>query len=190
MSLSIEKLCGKGVGVIKNRIFWLVAVIGILLDQASKWWAVTVLQPQFEIQLWPGVFHLTYVENFGAAWSLFENSGGFLRWISLAVAVALMAMGLFSRLSRWEQLGYGFVLAGAVGNGIDRFVQGYVVDLFNFTLINFPVFNVADVAINIGVGCLVVATFLRARAPEPDSKTDPAEPSQPALRDHNDPPPS
>ncbi|NJL98316.1 MAG: lipoprotein signal peptidase [Synechococcaceae cyanobacterium RM1_1_27] len=180
----------KKVNLQQNGVFWLVAVTGILLDQASKWWAVTVLQPQFEIQLWPGVFHLTYVENFGAAWSLFENSGGFLRWISLVVTVALMAMGLFSHLSRWEQWGYGFVLAGAAGNGIDRFAQGYVVDLFNFTLISFPVFNVADVAINIGVGCLVVASVLRARAPEPESKTDPSESARPALRDHNDAPPS
>lgn len=147
----------------KNGVFWLVAILGILLDQITKLWAVQVLQPQFEIQLWPEVFHLTYVENRGAAWSLFENAGGFLRWVSLGVAVALILVGILNRLTRWEQWGYGFVLAGAVGNGIDRFVQGYVVDLFNVTLIDFPVFNVADIAINVGVGCLVIASLRRGK---------------------------
>jgi signal peptidase II (EC:3.4.23.36). Aspartic peptidase. MEROPS family A08 len=59
-------------------------------------------------------------------------------------------------LGRWEQAGYGLVWAGAVGNGIDRFVNGYVVDFFNLIWIRFPVFNVADVAINLGVACLLI----------------------------------
>ena len=58
-----------------------------------------------------------------------------------------------------EQLGYGFVLAGALGNGVDRFLFGYVVDFLDFRLINFPVFNLADVCINIGIICLLIASF-------------------------------
>ncbi len=172
----------KKVSLQRNGVFWLVAVLGILLDQVTKLWAVQALQPQFEIQLWPGVFHLTYVENPGAAWSLFENAGSFLRWVSLGVSVALGLVGILSHLSRWEQLGYGFVLAGAVGNGIDRFVQGYVVDMFNFALIQFPVFNVADIAINVGVACLIMASFQR-------KKTKPKDPdSIQALPESTDPP--
>ncbi len=146
----------------KNGGFWLLAVIGVILDRITKQWAVARLmpRPEFpnpEIQLWPEVFHLTYVENRGAAWSLFEDSGGFLRWISLIVSLILIAYAIWGpRQGRWEQTGYGLILAGAVGNGIDRFVSGYVVDFLNFTLIQFPVFNVADVAINIGVGCLLL----------------------------------
>ncbi len=170
----------KKAALLRNGVFWLVAILGILLDQVTKLWAVQVLQPQFEIQLWPGVFHLTYVENPGAAWSLFENAGGFLRWVSLGVSVALMMVGILSHLSRWEQWGYGFVLAGAVGNGIDRFVQGYVVDMFSFTLIQFPVFNVADIAINVGVACLVIASFRRHRVKDPDPLK--------ALPENTDPP--
>lgn len=59
----------------------------------------------------------------------------------------------------WEQLGYGLILGGALGNGIDRFALGYVVDFLDFRLINFPVFNLADVFINIGIVCLLIATF-------------------------------
>ena len=59
-----------------------------------------------------------------------------------------------------EQLGYGFILSGAVGNGIDRFLFGYVIDFLDFRLINFPVFNIADVAINVGVIILLFYSFI------------------------------
>ena len=58
-----------------------------------------------------------------------------------------------------EQSGYGFILAGAVGNGIDRFFLGHVIDFLDFRLINFPIFNLADVFINIGIFCLLLANF-------------------------------
>ena len=63
------------------------------------------------------------------------------------------------RFDRWEQLGYGLILGGALGNGIDRFVSGYVVDFLHFRLIDFPIFNLADVSINIGIICLLIAAF-------------------------------
>lgn len=142
---------------VKNAGFWLAAILGLILDQVSKRWAVERLLPGPEIRLWPGVFHLTYVENTGAAWSLFAESGEFLKWISLAVSLALIVLAVRGEsMSAWEQAGYGLILAGAAGNGIDRFTTGYVVDFFNFVWIGFPVFNVADVAINIGVACLLI----------------------------------
>ncbi|MGY2838686.1 signal peptidase II [Thermostichus sp. MS-CIW-41] len=141
----------------KNKGFWLAGILGVILDQATKHWAVERLLPGPEIELWPGVFHLTYVENTGAAWSLFEDSAELLKWISLGVALALALLAIRGGiLGRWEQAGYGLVWAGAVGNGIDRFVNGYVVDFFNLIWIRFPVFNVADVAINLGVACLLI----------------------------------
>lgn len=144
----------------KNTGFWLAGILGLLLDQASKRWAVERLLPGPEIELWPGVFHLTYVENTGAAWSLFADSAEFLKWVSLGVAVALALLAIRgSSLGRWEQVGYGLVWAGAMRNGIDRFLNGYVVDFFNFVWIGFPVFNVADVAINVGVACLLVGLW-------------------------------
>ncbi|NJK63684.1 MAG: lipoprotein signal peptidase [Synechococcaceae cyanobacterium SM2_3_1] len=151
----------------KHSGFWLAAVVAVIADQLTKRWAVQTLMPGPELQIWPEVFHLTYVENTGAAWSLFEQSGGFLKWISLVVAVALIVFALrVPRMSGWEQAGYGLILAGAVGNGIDRFIQGYVVDFLNFTLINFPVFNIADVAINLGVACLIMSILLQNPQPE------------------------
>lgn len=61
-----------------------------------------------------------------------------------------------------EQLGYGFILGGALGNGIDRFLAGSVVDFLDFRLIHFPVFNLADVSINVGIICLLIASFPKA----------------------------
>ncbi len=111
--------------------------------------------------LWPGVFHFTYVENPGAAFSWFSQSGEWLRWLSLGVSLALGIWAWVSpRMGRWEQWGYGFIFSGAFGNGIDRFAAGRVVDFLDFRWINFAVFNVADVMINVGIACLILGAFL------------------------------
>ncbi len=149
----------------KNRLFWIVAIAGLILDQVTKY---LVVQNFAEIgdtfSLWENVFHFTYVENTGAAFSFFQGGVGWLRWLSLIVSLGLMAMAWFgSRLQINEQLGYGFILAGALGNGIDRFLFGYVVDFLDFRLISFPVFNLADVSINIGIFFLLLAMFIDQR---------------------------
>lgn len=155
----------------KNRLFWLVAIIGFLLDQATKLLVVESFQEVgTTIALWEDVFHLTYVVNTGAAFSLFAENGSWLRWLSLAVTLGLMLFAWLSpRLPKLEQLGYGFILAGAAGNGLDRFLFGYVVDFLDFRLIQFPVFNLADICINIGIICLITTNLpvsYRSRPPK------------------------
>jgi signal peptidase II len=147
------------------------AVVSIILDHLTKFWVVRTFQLGDTWPLWQGVFHFTYVTNTGAAFSLFSNGGVYwLRWLSLIVSVALMAWAWFGpKFPRWEQVGYGFILGGALGNGIDRFLLGYVVDFLDFRLIRFPVFNLADVFINIGIFCLLIATF---RGGPPSGETD------------------
>ena len=146
---------------VRNFIFWVAALVGLGLDQLTKFWVVQTFDltiPPQTIPLWPGVFHFTFVTNTGAAFSLFSENGDWLRWLSLAVSVGLILLGLLAPLAnRFEQAGYGFVLGGALGNGIDRFLSGEVVDFLDFRLIQFPVFNLADVFINIGIFCLLVA---------------------------------
>ena len=136
-------------------------MISIVLDHLTKFWVVQNFQLEESLALWPGVFNLTYVTNTGAAFSLFSNGGVYwLRWLSLIVSLGLMSFAWFGpRFDRWEQLGYGLILGGALGNGIDRFVSGYVVDFLHFRLIDFPIFNLADVSINIGIICLLIAAF-------------------------------
>ena len=148
---------------VRNWIFWVAALIGLGFDQLTKFWVVRTFEltvPPQTIPLWSGVFHFTYVTNTGAAFSLFSENGDWLRWLSLVVSFGLILLGLFAPLaSRFEQAGYGFVLGGALGNGIDRFLSGEVVDFLDFRLIQFPVFNLADVFINIGILCLLIAAF-------------------------------
>ena len=145
---------------LKNRFFWIAAIAAILLDQVTKYWVIQTFSLGETQPLIKGIFHFTYVQNTGAAFSLFAGKVEWLRWLSLFVSLALIALALLGPVLRnWDQWGYGLILGGAVGNGIDRFVLSYVIDFLDFRLINFPVFNLADVFINIGIACLFIASF-------------------------------
>ncbi|MEH2300644.1 signal peptidase II [Nostoc sp.] len=145
---------------LKNRLFWIAAFIAFFLDQITKYWVVQTFRLGQTLPLLPGIFHFTYVTNTGAAFSLLSGKVEWLRWLSLGVSLVLIALALFSpMLNLWDQLGYGLILGGAMGNGIDRFVLGYVVDFLDFRLINFAVFNVADSFISIGIVCLLIASL-------------------------------
>ena len=120
----------------------LIPLIGVVADQLVKYWASTALREAGTIPLWEGVFHLTYCENTGAAFSLLSGH----RWVLLAVTAAAL-IGMFVVLSKnYMKNAFGrtslrLIIAGAVGNMLDRFLLGYVVDMFDFRLIDFPVFN-------------------------------------------------
>lgn len=145
---------------IKNRLFWITAFIGLMIDQVTKYWVVESFDLGETIALWEGVFHFTFVTNTGAAFSLFSNSGGWLKWLSLIVSIGLVILALAGPvMNAWEQAGFGFILGGALGNGLDRFASGEVVDFLDFRLINFPIFNMADVFINIGIICILITAF-------------------------------
>ncbi|HEY9825454.1 MAG TPA: signal peptidase II [Stenomitos sp.] len=157
----------------RNPMFWLAAVLSFLLDRLSKQWIVDHFQltnPPQSLPIWQDVFHITYVTNKGAAFSLFQGEG-WLRWLSLLVTLALIYYGLFGTpLRAWEQAGYGFLLGGAAGNGVDRMLTGQVVDFLDVRLIHFPVFNLADIAINIGLACLFISLWTRSpQTAEPPS---------------------
>ena len=135
----------------------LIPVICIVLDQIVKYWAATDLQTIGSIPLWKGVFHLTYCENTGAAFSMFTGQ----RWMLLAVTVVLLVGLLWALYKGWMQNTFGrlslqLIIGGAIGNMIDRILMGYVVDMFDFCLIDFPIFNVADIFLCVGVGMMVI----------------------------------
>jgi signal peptidase II len=149
-----------------NSWFWVAALSGLALDRLSKYWVLHQFVLGQSLPLWPQVFHLTYVLNSGAAFSLFTGGGYWLRWLSLAVSVALACWAWFGPpFKRWEQWGFGLIFSGAFGNGIDRFATGKVVDFLDFRLIHFPIFNVADVCINLGLAVLVLGSFWQMRRP-------------------------
>jgi signal peptidase II len=140
------------------------AVAGALvfaLDRATKFWVSHSLLPGQ--QLWPSLpVHIYYAENSGAAFSILPNAD----WLFLVVAVTVVAAiawrwRLLSRDPWWVQVGVGMLLGGAVANAWDRISQGYVVDFIQ--LPHWPVFNVADSGITLGVVVVFIRIFLSGR---------------------------
>jgi signal peptidase II len=126
----------------------------ILLDQLTKVWAVDRLKDQQPIVWIQGVFELSYVENRGAAFGLFQNQRILFLICMLVVLVAAayiyVKLPAEKRFIPMRTIAV-FVGAGAVGNAIDRIFRGYVVDFFYFSLIDFPVFNVADIYVTVSM---------------------------------------
>lgn len=125
-------------------------VVLVSLDQFVKYLTVThlMLKP---IVLIENVFELTYVENKGAAWSILENQIWFFILMTVII-LALIAYACYKKMiyTKLSQISLVLICAGAIGNLIDRITHGYVIDMFSFKLINFPVFNVADICIVCG----------------------------------------
>jgi signal peptidase II len=138
-------------------VSWALALALLVLDQGSKLWAVRELLPGEVGTLLPGVLRLRLVWNTGAAFSLLTGSTPLLALISLVVCVAVA--GLLLRrppTTLTPALAFGFLLGGAAGNGIDRWRLGAVIDFLEFVPVQFPVFNLADVAINLAVLCFAL----------------------------------
>lgn len=141
----------------------------LILDQLTKL-AVRAAGDAFHVTIIPGVLDLAYVRNTGAAFSFGEGHG--LAFVVLAVAVVIAVAVYLVRapeLSRVEVAGLALVCAGAVGNAIDRLLLGFVTDFFMTTFIDFPVFNVADIAITCGVVLAFVGYILLSPAAQVDA---------------------
>ncbi|MFM7315207.1 MAG: signal peptidase II [Cyanobium sp.] len=139
---------------------WLVALAGLLIDQHSKAWAIQHLNPGQPQPLLPGLLQLRRVANSGAAFSLFSGNSHLLGVVSAVVALAV-AGWLLLRPPRglWLNLALALVMAGALGNGLDRWRLGVVIDFLELVPIHFPIFNFADVAINAAVVCFLLDSW-------------------------------
>ena len=129
----------------------------ILLDQVSKFLVLTTLGLEKSKTIIPNLLNFTLVKNKGAAFSLFSNSTNILTIISILTSLLLITVILkFPQKSFWNSIGLALLLGGTVGNGIDRFFKGYVLDFLDLVPINFPIFNVADISINIAIICFII----------------------------------
>ncbi len=141
----------------QQKLSYLLAAAVVLADQFSKAWAQQALQPGLPHPFLPGLLELLLTWNTGAAFSLFSGATQALGLISLAVGAALVvAIARQGTMRLPRSLALGFLLGGAIGNGIDRWRLGAVVDFLSLVPINFPVFNLADIAINLAVLCLAI----------------------------------
>ena len=136
------------------------SVFMVVLDQLSKHWARNTLVQGEAIPFVPGLLQLTLVRNTGAAFSLFRDSSTLLGGLSLVVALGVSVwVWREPRRGLWMGLALGFLLGGTIGNGIDRWRLGHVTDFLELVPIQFPIFNWADVAINLAVLCFVIDAF-------------------------------
>lgn len=139
----------------------LLAVVVLLADQISKEWVLNHLIPGRLEPFLPGLLALQRVRNDGAAFSLFSGATPLLGVVSLLVSVGVLAWILRRPPQSLRlALGAGFLLGGALGNGLDRWRHGAVTDFLALVPISFPVFNLADVAINLAVACFVLDQLL------------------------------
>lgn len=135
-------------------LYFLLSAALVGLDQLVKWWIRGNIPPGEAIPFLPHLLDLTYTQNTGAAFSSFSGMTWLLTLVSLGASIvvaALLAKSYFPGV--WGKLSLSLILAGAVGNLIDRAFLGFVTDMFETTFMNFAVFNVADI-------CVVVGGFL------------------------------
>lgn len=139
-------------------LYPLLTILFLLLDQLVKWAVSTHVAINHTLVLLPGVMGLTDLHNRGAAWSILEGQLWFFILITfVAIAIIITLMYRF-RTHRAVMVCLSLILAGTLGNFIDRIRLGYVVDMFETLFINFPVFNVADCCLTIGV--IALAWFI------------------------------
>ena len=139
--------------------FFLGIFIIAILDQAAKFFVAGLLPTVKTIPIISDIFHLTYVENTGAGFGVFSGYTWILTLLTLVVIIAAVSYVAVKRpTNRMFLTGFTFMIGGAVGNVVDRIRLGYVIDFFDFRLINFPVFNIADCFIT--VGAIIFAVYV------------------------------
>ncbi|WP_143425955.1 signal peptidase II [Gilliamella sp. wkB308] len=153
----------------ENGLYWLMtSTIVFFIDIASKFWILNKFHLYESINVLP-FFSITYVQNIGAAFSIFEGQ----RWMLAAVALLISGAILYmlyrnKRQQKLENFSLSLILGGALGNLFDRLYHGFVVDFLdvNFGSWHYPTFNIADCAICIGIGLFILSSYKKPQKTE------------------------
>ena len=146
-------------------VYFLISALLVGLDQWSKYLTVQNISLGETKEFIPGFLSLTHLRNTGAAWSLLEGKMIFFYVITVIVSVVIIYLLIKNyKKSIWYSVGLSFVLAGTIGNFIDRVRLGYVVDMLQTDFMNFPIFNVADSTLVVGVICIFIYLILDEKA--------------------------
>lgn len=138
----------------------IIAVILIAVDQIVKNWAAETLI-HGDIAIIENVLYFKYAENTGVAFSMFSDNRWILVGVTAIMLIVVLAFFLSGKVTdKLEQFALALMLAGGVGNLIDRISLGYVIDFIDVRIINFAIFNIADMCICIGAGLVVLAVYL------------------------------
>ena len=134
--------------------FWLTTLLVLVIDQLSKLWIVNNFAPGESRVIWNKVLWLTYVQNQGAAFGILQGHSWLFFLCAILVMIILVVINSKQRLPATMQVIFGLIMAGAIGNLLDRLRLNYVVDFFDLGW--WPVFNIADMAIVCGAILLVI----------------------------------
>ena len=148
---------------IQTKIYFLsFSIFIILIDQYTKYLMFFNYKKFINKNFL--IFRLDFVKNYGAAFNIFSGSRIFLSFISIIFSILLIYL-IFRKntINTIDLYSYSFILGGTFGNGLDRIFKGFVIDFINLNIINFPVFNIADISINIGFIFLLYNIFKNKR---------------------------
>lgn len=138
----------------------LILIVGlIIVDQIVKHWVTSNIPLNGSRTFIPGLLDLDNLHNTGAAWSMLEGRQWFFAVITVIAIIVVAYLMWKNRRSAWMMTGLSLIMAGAVGNFIDRLSQRYVVDMFALRNVNFPVFNVADACLTVGVFIMLIVVL-------------------------------
>lgn len=162
----------------KAAVFVPLVVVWLLLDLATKAYFNGFSVGQVVAGPFLGLVQFRLVHNTGAAWGMFDDATIGLGVMSLLVCVALTVylFGFAKNATVPETVGLGLIVAGGLGNVIDRFTQGYVVDFIDTVFIDFPTFNVADIGVTCGFVIFFLGFFLAARKEDREAASTGATP--------------
>ena len=142
--------------------FFSISIFIILIDQFTKY--LMLINNKKFINKDLLLFKLDFVKNYGAAFNIFSGNRILLSFISIVFSILLIYLILSkNKFNLFDLYSYSFILGGTISNGIDRILKGYVIDFINLNFINFPVFNIADISINIGFIFLIYNIFKNNR---------------------------
>ena len=134
-------------------LYSILALLIIAVDQITK----LIVKPTTNIKLIPGIINITYHENTGAAFGIFENQVSILGIISVLFCIGLIIYIIRKKPeSTLQKISFMLIFAGAAGNAIDRIFRNGVIDFIETAFMDFPIFNVADIAITVGAALLVI----------------------------------
>lgn len=148
------------------RIYYLLAVIVVMIDQWTKWLVIKKMELQEKIPVIENFFYLTSHRNKGAAWGILQDQMVFFYIITVLVVIGIVYyMEKHIKGQKLMAVSFSLILGGAIGNFIDRLFRKEVVDFLDFNIFSYdyPIFNVADMALVIGVGLVLIATFLEEK---------------------------
>tara|TARA_Y100001978_G_C23692647_1_gene435702 strand:+ start:1488 stop:1943 length:456 start_codon:yes stop_codon:yes gene_type:complete len=139
----------------KYNKYLIIILIFIILDQFTKFIVSTNYDYLLNKNLL--IFSFKYIRNYGAAFNFLNNKRIFLSTISTLSSLLLIYFIFFKEsINSLNRYGLSFILAGSIGNGIDRIIKGYVIDFINLEIFDFPIFNIADISINFGCIILII----------------------------------